>query len=101
MPSGSFSVGGTCTDPSLTGAVGIAPVMSLGLIGIVACGEMGITACGGMGITAWGGMVTGMIWGAGACGIATCALSSVLGVEPLFDCLPIGAGEIIEGAAGS
>src|SRR5260221_2919776 len=36
-----------------------------------------------------------------ACGIATCALTSILGAEPLFDCRPIGAGEIIEGAAGA
>jgi hypothetical protein len=54
-----------------------------------------------MGITAWGGMVTGVIWGAGGSGIATCALSSILGADPLFDCRPIGAGEIIEGAAGA
>ena len=58
--------------------------MSLALIGeIVACG----------------GIVTGVICGIVACGIATCALSSMFGAEPLFDCRPIGAGEIIEGAA--
>src|ERR1700712_1760657 len=36
-----------------------------------------------------------------ACGIATCALSSIFGPEPMFDCRPIGAGEIIEGAPGA
>src|SRR5258708_32082924 len=74
MPSGSRSVGGTCTVASLpdAGIVGIAPVVSLAGIGAAA-----------------------------ACGIATCALSSVFGAELLIDCRPIGVGEVIEGAAGA
>src|SRR5882757_11228099 len=75
MPSGSRSVGGTCTVASLPGAagvVGIAPVMSLARIGAAA-----------------------------TCGIATCALSSVFGAELLLDCRPIGVGEVIDGAAGA
>ena len=52
-------------------------------------------------ITACGGIVTGVICGIVACGIATCAPSSMFGPEPMFDCRPIGAGEIIEGAAGA
>src|ERR1700686_2864561 len=75
MPSGSRSVGGTCTVASLPGAagvVGIAPVMSLAGIGAAA-----------------------------TCGITTCALSSVFGAELLLDCRPIGVGEVIDGAAGA
>ena len=34
-------------------------------------------------------------------GIATCALSSALGAEGLFDCRPIGVGEVIDGAVGA
>src|SRR5258707_4848353 len=74
MPSGSRSVGGTCTVASLpdAGIVGIAPVVSLARIGAAA-----------------------------TCGIATCALSSVFGAELLLDCRPIGVGEVIDGAAGA
>src|SRR5713226_4644848 len=77
MPSGSRSVGGTCTRPSLplvgsAGGAGIAPVMSLPVIGK-----------------------------AGTCGIATCALSSRLSAGVLLDCRPIGVGEVIDGAAGA
>src|SRR5439155_13480009 len=74
MPSGSRSVCGTCTVPSLplAGAAGMAPVMSVAVIG-----------------------------DAKVCGIATCALSSVFGADVLFDCRPIGVGEVIDGAAGA
>src|SRR5882757_2779359 len=77
MLSGSRSVGETCTRPGLPlagidGGAGIAPVMSAGLIGEAA-----------------------------ACGIASCALSSLFGAAVLFDCLPIGVGEVIDGAAGA
>src|SRR6478609_3667677 len=82
MPSGSRSLGGTCTIPSrapaaaIVGTVGIPPVISLAVTGEAASG-----------IGAWG--------------IATCALSSVLGAEELFDCGPIGVGEVIDGAVGA
>src|SRR5882757_8995870 len=81
MPSGSRSVGGTCTIVSLPLAspvaeVGIAPVISPALTGEAA-----------------GRAEAGRIF--------TCALSSVLGVDTLFDCRPIGVGEVIDGAAGA
>src|SRR5712675_421743 len=75
IPSGSRSVGGTCTRPGLPLAeidgvgAGIVPVTSFELTGEVNCG------------------------------IATCALSSMFG-PVLFDCLPIGVGEVNDGAAG-
>src|SRR5215204_5278825 len=77
MPSGSCSVGGTCMRPGLPlsgidGGAGIAPAMSLGLIGEAA-----------------------------ACGIASCAPSSVLGTAVLLDCLPIGVGNVIDGGVGA
>src|SRR5947208_16700601 len=75
MPSGSRSVGGTCTTPNLPLAgiddFGIAPVMSLALIGEAVCG------------------------------IVSCALSSRFGADVLFDCLPIGVGDVSDGIAGS
>src|SRR5512140_3828400 len=82
MPSGSLSVGGTCTRLSLRpagaiGWVGMAPVTSLD--------ETGETA-----------------GAAGVDGIATDAVpSAALGAELFSDCRPIGVGEVIEGAAGS
>src|SRR3954453_7547822 len=74
MPSGSRSVGGTCTIASLllAGAVGIVPVTSFAVIST-----------------------------AEVCGIATCVVSSVFGAIVLFDCRPIGVGDVIDGAMGA
>src|SRR6185369_14766796 len=60
--------------------------MSLGLIGEAA----GAAACG---MTACAGPVP--------CWMVICPLSSMFGAEELFDCRPIGAGEIIEAGAGT
>src|SRR5438874_7098435 len=37
----------------------------------------------------------------GACGIITCALSSMFGAELLLDCRPRGVGEVVKGVAGA
>src|ERR1700676_1859861 len=77
IASGSLSVGGTCTMPSLrpddAGAMSeIVPVVSL-----LDAGEA-----------------------AGACGITTAAVPSITFTpELLNDCRPIGVGEVIEGGA--
>src|SRR6185503_6371332 len=76
MASGSRSLGGTAIvagRPPVVGSVGIALVMSLAVIGDAA-------GCGGT---------------------RRRALSSVFGVEELFDCFSTGVGEISEGAAGA
>src|SRR4030095_9237309 len=80
MPSGSCSVGGTCTTPSLPGVViagagaraGIVPVISFPVIGE-----------------------------AGICGIAICELLSRCGAAVWWDCRPSGVGEVIDGDAGA
>ena len=84
IASGSLSVGGTCTKPSLRppGAVctaGIAPVISLADTGEV----VGIEV---------------------VCGIVADAVLSEsfgAGLGLLSDCRPIGVGEVIEGVTGS
>src|ERR1700754_654678 len=83
IPSGSCSVGGTCTWPKRpfgagegTGAGGIAPVISPEPMGAT----MGADA---------------------PCVIVICELSSMFGAEELFDCRPSGVGEVIDGAGGA
>ena len=81
MPSGSLSVGGTCTIESLwlpgeAGAVGIEPVMSLDEIGEAAAR-------------------------AAVAGSQPRRRSSAAGAELLSDCRPIGVGEVIEGVTAS
>ncbi|MBA7486866.1 hypothetical protein ES707_22428 [subsurface metagenome] len=82
IPSGSCSLGGTCTwltRPAFgvgSGEGGIALVMSL--------------------------PPTGAATGADApCVIVICEPPSTLGADELFDCLPSGVGEMIDGAGGT
>src|SRR5882757_6009397 len=78
MPSGNFSVGGTCTRLSLRlpGAAGTA--------GIVL-----VTSAAATGAALIGGIATDAV------------LSGALGAEVLSDCRPIGVGEVIDGAGAA